>query len=41
MHNPGASRRGIEGTHLLGWLKKRGRGVKTAHVRFRYIGPSA
>jgi hypothetical protein len=39
MHNPGASRRGIEAPHLLGWLKKAGE-VKTAHVGFRY-GPSA
>jgi hypothetical protein len=42
MHNPGASRRGIEATHLLGWLKKNAAGgAKTAHVHFRYIGPSA
>jgi hypothetical protein len=41
MHNPGASRRGIEATRLFGCLKKSSVGVKTAHAHFRYIGPSA
>src|SRR6266478_8989794 len=34
MHNPGASRRGIEGTHLVGWLKKGSRGSENSACPF-------